>query len=183
VPIVFPIDDIRDNLSVISYGRPKTTPVDRYECGTRMVHRHAAIESGPRKRRSAAAAPDEMTRAHGRLRIATALDSPRAGQAERAGVLTCGVAALVADQVDLNEPRHRVVPVRPGPDRDLAFQQRPRLGVAAALELARAPFRRQTAVDGGADMPTSSVAVCSSMSSSPTGAAPTPARPAAAPAA
>ena len=91
----------------------------------------------------------------------------RAGQAERVGVLTCGVAALVADQVDLNEPRHRVVPVRPGPDRDLAFQQRPRLGVAAALELARAPFRRQAAVDGGADMPTSSVAVCSSMSSSP----------------
>ena len=45
------------------------------------------------------------------------------GDGQRVGVLTGGVAAVVADQVDLDEPGHRVVPVRPGPHRDLALEQ------------------------------------------------------------
>ncbi len=35
------------------------------------------------------------------------------------GVIPDRVAALVADQVDLDEPWHRIIPLRPGPDRDL----------------------------------------------------------------
>ena len=38
------------------------------------------------------------------------------------------VAAVVADQVDLDEPGSRVVPLGPGAHRDLAFEQRSRLG-------------------------------------------------------
>jgi len=41
------------------------------------------------------------------------------GDRERETVLARGVASLVADQVDLDEPGHRVVPLRPGSDRDL----------------------------------------------------------------
>src|SRR5664279_3286817 len=40
------------------------------------------------------------------------------GDGERVAVLTDRVAAFVADQVDLDEPGHRVVPLCPGPDRD-----------------------------------------------------------------
>ena len=90
------------------------------------------------------------------------------GDGQRASVLTGGVAAVVADQVDLDEPGHRVVPVRPGADRDLALEQRPRLGVRAALERMLATFARP---GGGRWWPptstTSSAAVSSSMSSSP----------------
>src|SRR5665647_1364730 len=44
-------------------------------------------------------------------------------------VLPAGDTALVADQVDLHEPRDRVVPVRPGPHRDRVLEQRSRFGV------------------------------------------------------
>jgi hypothetical protein len=39
------------------------------------------------------------------------------------------VASLVADQIDLHESRDGVVPLGPGPDRDLGFQERAGLGV------------------------------------------------------
>src|SRR5512144_3279013 len=65
------------------------------------------------------------------------------GDGQRPGVLTGGVAAVVGDQVDLDEPGHRVVPVRPGPDRDLALQQRAGFGARAALQLVLAPFAGQ----------------------------------------
>jgi hypothetical protein len=71
------------------------------------------------------------------------------GDGQRPGVLTCGVAAVVCDQVDLNEPRFRVVPIGPGAHRDLAFEQRPRLGSRAALEFVLLAFGRKPAVDGG----------------------------------
>jgi len=35
-------------------------------------------------------------------------------------MITDRVAALVADQVDLHKPRHRIVPLRPGADRGIA---------------------------------------------------------------
>src|SRR5256885_10684560 len=47
------------------------------------------------------------------------------GGAEVAG----GVAALVPDQVDLHEPRYRIIPLGPGPDRDRILEQRTRLGM------------------------------------------------------
>lgn len=63
------------------------------------------------------------------------------------------VAALVADQVDLDEPWFRIVPLRPGADRDLRLEQRPRFGVAATSQLVFLPFRSQAPVDGGCGHP------------------------------
>ena len=59
------------------------------------------------------------------------------------------VAAVVADQVDLDEPGSGVVPVGPGPHRDLTFEQRSRLGGATPLEPIFRPFTGQAAIDGG----------------------------------
>src|SRR5437660_208016 len=47
----------------------------------------------------------------------------------------CPVAAVVPDQVDLDEPGSRVVPHGPGTHRDLALEQRPRLGANTPPEL------------------------------------------------
>jgi hypothetical protein len=38
------------------------------------------------------------------------------------------VATVMADQVDLDETRDRIVPVGPRPHRDLTLEQRARLG-------------------------------------------------------
>lgn len=51
------------------------------------------------------------------------------GHGQRVGVLTAGVAALVTEQIDLDEPGHRVVLLRRGADRDRVPEQRPGLGV------------------------------------------------------
>jgi len=69
-----------------------------------------------------------------------------AGPPDRLARLTFGVAALVTDQIDLHEPGHSVVPLSPGPDRDLALQQRPRLSVGAALQGHRGPRRSEPPV-------------------------------------
>jgi hypothetical protein len=42
--------------------------------------------------------------------------------------LAPGISALVTDQIDLHEPRYRVVPFSPGPHRDGVLQQRARRG-------------------------------------------------------
>ena len=59
------------------------------------------------------------------------------------------VAAVVANQVDLDEPGSGVVPVGPGTHRNLTFQQRPRLGGATPLEPIFGPFTSQATIDGG----------------------------------
>jgi hypothetical protein len=41
------------------------------------------------------------------------------GDRQGVAVIAEGVAAFVPDQVDLDEPGHGVVPLRPGADRDL----------------------------------------------------------------
>lgn len=38
------------------------------------------------------------------------------------------VATLMANTVDLHEPRLRLIPLHPGPDRDRDLQQTPRFG-------------------------------------------------------
>ena len=59
---------------------------------------------------------------------------------EGVAVLARGVAALVADQVDLHEPRHRVVPLAPRSGSGSAsFSSDPGLGVRAAPEHAAWP--------------------------------------------
>src|SRR5674476_1687430 len=70
--------------------------------------------------------------------------SNRKGEAE----LATGVAALVADQVDLHEPRQILAPLGPGADRDLGLEQRARLGVGASPEGQGGPIWGQQAVDG-----------------------------------
>ena len=67
----------------------------------------------------------------------------REGEAE----LAEAVAALVADQVDLHKARDRVVPLGPGADRDLGFQQGPRLGVGPSARDQFRPLAREFAVD------------------------------------
>ena len=59
------------------------------------------------------------------------------------------IAAVVPDQVDLEEPRSSVVPLSPSAYRDLAFEQRPRLCADTSPELAFGPFASQAAIDGG----------------------------------
>jgi hypothetical protein len=54
----------------------------------------------------------------------------------------------VADQVDLHKPRDGVVPLGPGPDRDLGFQQRAGLGVGSPARDQLRPFTGEFAVDG-----------------------------------
>src|SRR5665647_462049 len=66
------------------------------------------------------------------------------GEAE----LPARVAALVTDQVDLHKARTVLVVIGPGPHRYPRLQQRPRLGMAAALEDQRGPGSGQPAVDG-----------------------------------
>lgn len=79
-----------------------------------------------------------------------------------------GVAALVGDQVDLHEPGPGLVPVGPGPDRDLGFQQRAGFGQRPAPGLPASPLGGQAAIDGGRGYPHQLVArVCSLRDSSP----------------
>ena len=59
------------------------------------------------------------------------------------------VAAVVADQVDLDEPGSGVVPVGPGAHRDLTFEQRSRLGGGTSLELILGSLTGQATIDGG----------------------------------
>ena len=67
--------------------------------------------------------------------------------AERVGELAARVAALVADQVDLEEAGPGVIPLGEGAHRDLAPQERARLGQAAALEAQPAAFAGEQAVE------------------------------------
>src|SRR5665647_882204 len=71
------------------------------------------------------------------------------GNRERVGVLTDRVAALMTDQVDLHKTGCRVVPLRPGADRDGVLEQRTGLGVATATQRHRSPVRRQALVHRG----------------------------------
>ena len=66
------------------------------------------------------------------------------GEAE----LTEAVPALVADEVDLGKARTSVIPLRPGADRDLGLEQRPRLGVAVTTEGGEDLGTFKAAVDG-----------------------------------
>ena len=75
----------------------------------------------------------------------------------------------MADQVDLDEPGHRVIPsvLRPGADRDLDFSNDPGLGWLRPLSwwFLRSRARGRSMV--AADIDTSNPAVWASMSSSP----------------
>ena len=55
----------------------------------------------------------------------------------------------MADQVDLYKTGCRVVPLRPGADRDGVLEQRTGLGVATATQRHRSPVRRQAPVHRG----------------------------------
>lgn len=55
----------------------------------------------------------------------------------------------MADQIDLHTPGHRVIPVRPGADRDLRLQQAARLGMRPTPRQHLRPLQRQPPVDGG----------------------------------
>lgn len=57
--------------------------------------------------------------------------------------------AVVPDRVDLDEPRLGVVPFGPGAHRDLAFEQRSRLGATTSPTLVFGSFTGQAAIDGG----------------------------------
>ena len=52
---------------------------------------------------------------------------------EREAELAGTVRAVVADQIDLDKTRHRVVPRGSGTDRDLGLQQGSGLGVGTAM--------------------------------------------------
>jgi len=89
------------------------------------------------------------------------------GDCQGVAVIPNGVATLVPDQVDLDEPGHRVVPLRPRPDRDRVLEQRaglvwdrPRSVIAA-----RSGPSRRSIVAG--DIALNAAAMSSSMSSSP----------------
>jgi hypothetical protein len=56
---------------------------------------------------------------------------------QREAVLPGRGAAFVADEIDFHEPGHRVVPIRPGPDRDLGLQQGPGLRMEPAPQYQR----------------------------------------------
>ena len=75
------------------------------------------------------------------------------GHGQRAGEVAVVVPALVADQVDLDEPGPVLIPVGPGPDRDLGLQQRPRLGVGSGPS---APARHGRRPDAGRWWPATS---------------------------
>ena len=59
------------------------------------------------------------------------------------------VAAVVEDRVDLDEAGHSVIPFGPGTHRDLAFEQRSRLGAHPSSDLVFGSFIGQTTIDGG----------------------------------
>ena len=88
------------------------------------------------------------------------------GNGQGVAVLTKRVTALVADQIDLEETRNRVVPLSPGTDRDLIFEQRPGFGVRRPLPtiFARSGANRRSMVAG--DIVTNAVATSSVTSSS-----------------
>ena len=64
-------------------------------------------ESQPHPRRRVTASPSER------------VDGEDVCDSESLGELAAGVTALVADQVDPDEPGRLVIPVGPGADRDL----------------------------------------------------------------
>jgi hypothetical protein len=70
------------------------------------------------------------------------------GAAEAVGELAARIAALVADQVDLDEAGAALVPLGEGAHRDLALQQAARLGVRHACEAQAPAPRSQQTVDG-----------------------------------
>ena len=85
---------------------------------------------------------------------------------EREAELPEAVAALVADEVDLDKAGAGIVPLRPGPYRDLGLEEGPGLGVAATPGDEQAgPARRRSMVAGAHRM--SSVASVSLRSSPP----------------
>ena len=88
---------------------------------------------------------DRLGDADRRLVRHRAVDRPARGDVghrEGEAELPEGVAALVADEVDLDEARDVLVPLRPGADRDLGLEQRAGLGVARGPGTRRAPSRR-----------------------------------------
>jgi hypothetical protein len=64
-------------------------------------------------------------------------------------VASTPVTAVVPDQVDFDEPGSSVVPLGPSAHRDLAFEQRSRLGPPSSPELAFGSLISQAAIDGG----------------------------------
>jgi hypothetical protein len=71
------------------------------------------------------------------------------GEGEGLAELPSGISAVVAHQVDLQEPRLSLVPLGEGADGDLPAQQRSRLGAAATLHLQAPSLRGQQPVDRG----------------------------------
>ena len=53
----------------------------------------------------------------------------------------------MADEVDLHEPRLRLIPLGKGANRNLMLEQRPRLGAAAPAQLEPPPLRSEHPVD------------------------------------
>ncbi len=62
---------------------------------------------------------------------------------------TAAVAAVMPDQVDFDEPRDGVIPLRPGPHRDLPFEQRTGLSATRPPHLVLRPLRRQPTINRG----------------------------------
>ena len=71
------------------------------------------------------------------------------GDRQRERMASTPVAAVVPDRVDLDEPGSGVVPLGPGAHRDLAFEQRSRLGAHTPPELVFGSLIGQAAIDGG----------------------------------
>src|SRR6478672_6330667 len=76
-----------------------------------------------------------------------------------------GVAALMADEVDFDEPPHRIVPFRPCADRDRVLQQRLRLvcGLPRTSSFARSAASRRSIVAG--DIASNAISVSSLITS------------------
>jgi hypothetical protein len=55
----------------------------------------------------------------------------------------------MTDQVDLDKPRRLLIPLGPGPDRDLGLQQATGLGTRTALQLQTLAFPSQPPIDRG----------------------------------
>lgn len=72
-----------------------------------------------------------------------------AGDRQCVAVVADPVATFVADQIDFDEPGHHIVPLRPGSDRDLRFEQGAEFGVRATTKLVLATFGGQPTVNGG----------------------------------
>src|ERR1035437_1220522 len=80
------------------------------------------VDTKDRKRELGDDVFDGLEHPDGRLVLDRAVDGPTGDDVSngKGGTeLASGVATLVADQVDLHEPRQILAPLGPGPDRDL----------------------------------------------------------------